>query len=192
MSLFSERMLFAFAIIANCLVIVICFGVLGWDEEGAGSAARNTARLASVFFLVGFAARGLRRWLSGLPESTVLIQAFVAAQMVHFGAVILLHSFRSQEFMSLRGTQIVLSGVLVLVGFTLVVATGMTADPRPNLRLYSMAHIVLLHVIFLIYAVDYAMHPVRPLRWMVVPVALALAMRYWPQRAVTARAAGMQ
>jgi len=49
-------------------------------------------RLAICFFLAGFAAPGLRKWLAWYPEPAMLIQAFVAAQLVHFCSVIRLHT----------------------------------------------------------------------------------------------------
>jgi hypothetical protein len=55
------------------------------NAESAGVATRSTARVAICFFLADFA-NGSR----GIP--TNLIQAFVAAQMVHFCAIIAPHT----------------------------------------------------------------------------------------------------
>ena len=52
------------------------------------AAARNTARFAICFFLTGFAASGLRKWLGWRADPAILMQAFVAPQMIHFCSVI--------------------------------------------------------------------------------------------------------
>jgi len=90
--LLSNGKLLVTAAAGNVLVIALCFAIYGMNHEGAGSATRNTARFAICFFLAGFAAPGLRKWLPWYQQPAPLIQAFVAAQMVHFCAVIALHT----------------------------------------------------------------------------------------------------
>lgn len=90
------RKLTAFAIVANFAVIVLCFGLPGWNEPGARAATRNTARFAITFFLLGFASPGLRKWVNWWPQASLLLQTFVAAQFVHFGAVALSHMVFAQ------------------------------------------------------------------------------------------------
>ena len=87
----NPKLLLAVAV-SNVLIIGLCFATYGMDAEGAGVATRSTARFAICFFLAGFAAPGLGKWLPWYPEGANLIQAFVAAQMVHFCSVIALHT----------------------------------------------------------------------------------------------------
>jgi hypothetical protein len=173
----NRRLLLA-AIVGNSLVVGISFAVFGWNVEGAGVATRSTARFAIAFFLVGLAAPGLKRWINWFPDPVGLIQAFVAAQMIHFACVILLHTlFRPERFHLYPGEI-----VITLVGFSLVVVAGATAVPRPALRFYRFAHIFTLYVIFLILAADYREHPVKSLRLMLIPVLLAMLLRHLPRR----------
>ncbi len=176
--LLSNRKLVVTAAAGNVLVIALCFAVYGMNHEGAGSAARNTARFAICFFLAGFAAPGLRKWLPWYPQPAPLIQAFVAAQMVHFCAVIALHTKFAAEPLQLGLPQI----AVVLLGFSLILATGLTATPRPQSRVSSVAHVVLPYVVWLILAADYPGHPVKPVRLVAIPVFLALALRHLPRR----------
>src|SRR5690242_11827563 len=88
------------AAVANVAVLAASLGL-----HGAGSAARNTARLAALIFLSAFAAPGLRRWLR-FPEPALLIAAYVAAQMVHYAAVALLHTVFAQRPLELGVPQI--------------------------------------------------------------------------------------
>lgn len=173
----NRRLLLA-AIVGNSLVVGLSFAVFGWNAEGAGVATRSTARFAITFFLVGLAAPGLKRWIHAFPDPFGLIQAFVAAQMIHFACVILLHTLFGPESFRLSAGDIVIS----LVGFSLVVAAGATAVPRPGLRFYGFAHILTLYVIFLILAADYREHPVKSLRLMLIPVLLAMLLRHLPRR----------
>lgn len=173
----SNRKLLVTAAAGNVLVIALCFAVYGMNHEGAGSATRNTARFAICFFLAGFAAPGLRKWLPWYPQPAPLIQAFVAAQMVHFGAVIALHTKFAAEPLHLGPPQI----AVVLLGFSLILATGLTATARPQSRVSSVAHVVLPYVIWLILAADYPGHPVKPVRLIAIPVLFALVLRHLPR-----------
>jgi hypothetical protein len=187
----SNRKLLVIASASNVLLIALCFAVYGMNLEGAGSATRNTARFAICFFLAGFAAPGLRKWLSWYPQPAPLIQAFVAAQMVHFCAVIALHTRFAAEPLHLGLPQI----AVVLLGFSLILAigilatgiseTGMTATSRPQSRVSSAAYVVLLYVVWLILAADYPGHPVKPVRLVAIPVFLALVLRHLPRGRAT-------
>jgi len=173
----DRRLLYA-AVIVNCVIVGLSFAVSGWNVEGAVSATRNTARFAIAFFLTGLAAPGLKRWIAWFPEPFALIQAFVAAQMIHFGCVALLHTqFAPGDFHISFGEV-----VITIVGFSLVVAAGATAIPRPGQRFYGLAHISTLYVIFPILAADYGEHPVKLLRLMLIPVLLAMLLRHLPRR----------
>ena len=174
----TKRNLLLIATLCNVLIIVLCFVVYGLNTEGAGAATRYTARFAICFFLAGFAAPGLRKWLPWYPEPAVLIQAFVAAQMVHFCAVILLHTRFSAEPLQLGAPQI----AIVVVGSSIVLGVGLTAQPRAQSRVYSAARVVFLYLVWLILAADYPTHPVKALRLVGILVFLALALRHLPRR----------
>ena len=170
--------LIAFAVAANVLIIVICLVLLGWNQEGAGAATRNTARFAIAFFLAGFAAPGARRWFEWWPEPAVLLQTFVAAQFVHFAAVVLLHTTFSPDGLQLGAGQV----AVVIVGFSIVAGLGATATMKPGHALRRIMHLMLVYLIFLILAADYSQHPVKVLRWMMAPIVLALILRHVPRK----------
>ena len=173
----SNRKLLLTAAFCNFVVIVLCFTVYGMNVEGAGAATRNTARFAICFFLAGFAAPGIRKWLSWYPRPTTLIHAFVAAQMVHFCSVIVLHTKFAAEPLRLGAPEI----AVVLIGFSIVVGAGLTAALAAQSRISSHVHVVLLYLIWLILAADYPHHPVKPLRLIAIPVGLALVLRHLPR-----------
>jgi hypothetical protein len=116
----SNRNLLLTAAACNVVVIVLCFVVYGMNVEGAGAATRNTARFAICFFLAGFAAPGIRKWLPWYSQPATLIHAFVAAQMVHFCSVIVLHTKFAAAPLQLGVPEI----AVVLVGFSIVVGAG--------------------------------------------------------------------
>lgn len=179
-----RRKLIAFAVIANLVIIALCFALSGWNEVGAGAATRNTARFATIFFLLGFASPGLRKWLNRWPEPWILLQTFVAAQFVHFGAVALLHTVFAEGGFHLGIPQV----VLVLVGFSIVAGVGWTAVPQPGKRLRAAAHLFLVYLVFLILAADYSQHPVKAMRWMTLPLAMAFALRHLPRKTARSQA----
>jgi hypothetical protein len=182
-SLSNFKLLLA-AAFSNVLVIGLCFAIYGMDAEGAGVATRSTARFAICFFLAGFAAPGLRKWLPWYPDAANLIRAFVAAQMVHFCAVIALHTKFATEPVPLGGPQI----AIILAGFSIVLGVGITASPRTQSHfVYSAAHLVFLYMLWLILAADYAKHPIKSLRLMAIPVVIALVLRHLPRRHTTKR-----
>jgi hypothetical protein len=182
-SLSNPRLLLA-AAFSNILIIGLCFAIYGLNAEGAGAATRSTARFAICFFLAGFAAPGLQKWLPWYPEAANLIQAFVAAQMVHFCSVIALHTKFAAEPLQLGGPQI----AITLIGFSIVLGAGITAPPRTQSHIiYRAAHLVLLYMIWLILAADYAKHPIKSLRLVAILVVIALVLRHLPQRYTTKR-----
>jgi hypothetical protein len=173
-----RRQLFAFAALTNCAVIVASFAALGLNAPGAGAATRFTARFAIVFFMIGFAAPGLRKWLAWVPDGALWMQAFVVAQFVHFAAVILLHTTFAEHGLRIGIPEV----AIVLVGFTAVAGIGLTAAPLPGRRIRSAIHIFLIYAIVLILAADYSRHPAKPLRWMLLPIVLAFLMRHLSPR----------
>jgi hypothetical protein len=170
----------AFAVVVNIGIIVLCFALSGWNEAGAGSATRNTARFAIAFFLLGFATPGVRRLVSGWPDAVILLQTFVAAQFVHFGAVALLHTVFAKGGFHLEFPQV----IIVIVGFSIVAGVGWTATPIRGKRIRTLVHFVLLYLIFLILAADYSQHPDKALRWMILPLAVAFVLRHLPGRSM--------
>jgi len=177
----NPKLLLAVAV-SNVLIIGLCFATYGMDAEGAGVATRATARFAICFFLAGFAAPGLGKWLPWYPEGANLIQAFVAAQMVHFCSVIALHTKFATEPLQLGAPQI----AIILVGFSIVLGVGITAPLRRQSHiLFRAAHRVLLYMIWLILAADYTKHPIKSLRLVATLVVIALVLRHLPQRHTT-------
>jgi hypothetical protein len=159
----SSRKLWIWAALGDLSVGLLSFAVHGFNLSGAGSATRNTARFAIIFFLV---------------------RAYMAAQFVHFAFVINLHTtFASQIEIGLP--QIAIS----LLGFSLVAATGYTATAVT--RAGVLIHTVLLYINWLILALDYPKHPYRLMRLVTIPVFLALLLRHLPKpKAQEAKAAG--
>ena len=169
-----RRRLIASAIFVNFVVIAASFVISGWNHAGAGAATRYTARFAILFFLIGFAAHGLCKWISWFPESAIWMQAFVAAQFVHFGAVIIMHTVFAESGLHL-GTQEI---ALVLIGFTIVSGVGLTAVPLPGHRFRSWIHVFLIYLILVILVADYSQHLIRSLRWFLLPIVAAAVLRH--------------
>lgn len=166
------------AALGNVLVIVACVAIYGLNTEGAGVATRATARFAICFFLAGFAAPGIRRWVAGYPEAARLIQAFVAAQMVHFCAVIALHTKFASAPQHLSGAR---AGGIV-AGFTIVLAAGITASAQFQSKISRTAGVALLYILWLIFALVYAKHPVHSFRLVEIGIIVALVLRHLPRR----------
>lgn len=97
--------------------------------------------------------------------------------MVHFSAVALLHLAFLRDIGSAPILQV---AAAVLVGFSLVAAVGILAEPWPGL--VGAVRLVALHLVFLIFAVDYLKHPIRPLRLMALVYLSALVIRYLPAK----------
>ena len=166
------------AVLGNVLVIAGCFAVYGWGTDGAGAAARATARFAVWFFLAGFAAPGLRRWLHGYPEAAGWIQAFVAAQMVHFCAVIALHTKFASAPQHLSGPH----AASIVAGFTVVLAAGIAVSARSQSTISRAVRVALLYILWLVFVLVYAKHPVHSFRLVEIGVVLALVLRHLPRR----------
>jgi len=75
-----------------------------------------------------------------------------------------------------------------LIGFSIVLGAAITAPPRAQSPIiYRAAHLVLLYMIWLILAADYAKHPIKSLRLVAILVVIALVLRHLPQRHTTKR-----
>jgi hypothetical protein len=180
----SSRKLWILAAVGDLLVGIASLAVHGFTAAAAGSATRNTARFAILFLLTGFAAAGLRRWFPALTDSANLVRAYMAAQFVHFGFVINLHTVFADR-LGIGFAQVAIS----LLGFSLVAATGLTAGAVT--RAGTIIHTVLLYINWLILAADYPQHPVKHMRLVAIPVFFAMIVRWLPKaKAESANAAG--
>jgi hypothetical protein len=160
------------AVVVNVAVMSACWTVYGWNPVGAHVAARNTARFSSLWFIVGFAAPGLSRWFRALPGFKI-IQAFVAAHLVHFAAVAMMLA----AFMPAHASHDpIRTAAIVVIGSALVIAAGLTAKPRLS-AVYTTVHAALLALIFLIFFLGFLKDPLKPVRGLVVLLALALILR---------------
>lgn len=167
------RWLLSLAAASNLTVAVATIALHGWNAAGAHAAARNTARFSSLWFTVAFAAPGLSRLIRRLPAGARLVHAFVAAHLVHFAVVAaLVASIETAHLVQ----KPVASAAILVFGFSLVVGAGLTATPCSS-RLYSGVHKFTLYVLFLIFSLTFAQNAVKPLRLMVVPLALAFLLR---------------
>lgn len=169
----GSRLLLGVAAASNIVVALATLAARGWNAGSAPAAARNTARFSCLWFLVAFAAPGMARLTRGLPAGARLVQAFVAAHLVHFAVVAaLIVSFERAHL----AQKPLASAAILVFGFSLVVGAGLTATPRSS-RFYSALHSFTLYALFLIFFLAFARNPVRPLRLMAVPLGLAFLLR---------------
>jgi hypothetical protein len=166
------RALIWMAVVGNVAVMSASWSLYGWNLIGAHVAARNTARFSSLWFIVGFAAPGLSRWLPALPGFRI-IHAFVAAHLVHFAAVAMMLAAFMPAHVSHDPMR---AGAIIVIGSALVIAAGLTARPRSSSVLTAI-HAALLAVLFLIFFLGFLKDPLKPVRGLVVLLALALVFR---------------
>lgn len=157
----------------NVLLAATTVGVYGWTPAGIHAAARNTARFASLWFVVAFAAPGLTRFVPLLPTEERLTRAYVAGHLVHFAVVsLLILTFDSAHVLQAPGR----SAAIVLVGFVIVMAVGMTARPRLS-RLHAAARSFALYAIFGIFFLAFVHNSFTPVRLLAIVFAVALVLR---------------
>jgi len=157
----------------NLAVMAATFVVRGWNVAGAHAAARNTARLSALWFVVAFAAPGLILFFRSLPAPATLVHSFFAAHAVHFVTVaVLLTRFEFSHVSQHPGR----TAAVVLGGFLVVLVAAVTATPRPS-RTYSYLHRAALYVVFLIFFGAFVAHPTKPLRTLAVLLVLSLFLR---------------
>ena len=162
-----------FALGANIFVAAGTFAVHGWTAGANHAAARNTARFASLCFVVAFATPGLVRWFSGLRTHARLTHAYVAAHLIHFVVVaVMLLAFESAHLLRAPGESL----AVVLIGVAVVLTAGITARPRPS-RLHNGVHAFAMYAIFAIFLLAFVHNPVKPLRMMAVLLGVALVVR---------------
>jgi hypothetical protein len=161
------------AFTANLFVAATTFAVHGCTAAGAHAAARNTARLAFLVFLIAVSIPGLTHLIRGLPTEENLTYAYVATHFVHYAVVsVLLVAFESAPLRQAPGK----SAAIVLLGFLVVLIIGITARPRPS-RFYGAVHGLALYSVFVIFFLIYLRYRVKPLRLLVIPLGLALILR---------------
>jgi hypothetical protein len=165
------------AIAGNVLVALCTYAIVGWNSAGGHAAARNTARFSFLWFVFAFALPGLVRFQDARPSETRAIQAFVSAHMVHYCAVLTMGYLAADSILRKRNTGSVL---FVAIGFLLVLMLGLTSNPELA-RKYQRMHVILLYVVFLIFLVAYGKHPDHLLRFLLIPLLLALILR-WSSR----------
>jgi hypothetical protein len=107
------------------------------------------------------------------PTAASLVKAFVAAQCVHFVAVIVTIALDNTHFLRHFSIGTVLT---VGIGFSVVILAGLTATPRPS-RLHNALHSISLYLIYPIFLLAYFKHPVKPLRVVALLLVIALVIR---------------
>jgi len=169
----SHRFLLWMVAGANAVVAGMTYALLGWNRAGAHAATRNTARFAALCFMVAFAAPALVRFAKRLSSEATLVLAFVAAQGVHFAAVIVLLSVFEREHVAQNRLQ---TALVITIGFGLVLTAAVTSQPR-IVRWYTAVRTFALYSIFLIFTLGFAFNQVKPLRIFAVLLLAALIVR---------------
>jgi hypothetical protein len=168
----SGRSAVMIAVAGNGIVLCLSWVGYGWNWAGVHGAARNTARFSEQWFLAGFLAPGLVRWIRRWPAETDLLQAFVAAPMVHYGSVLAVLAFDPAQVLH----HPIAAGVAIAGGFWLVLGLGLTARPRAS-ALYGYLHRFLLYVIFRVFFVGLLNDRFRPFRGLAAGLGLGLILR---------------
>ena len=166
-------MLWLTAIVSNLVVATVTFLFYGWNVAAAHAAARNTARFSGLWFLLAFAAPGLRRIVASLPDDVRLVRSFVAAHMVHFAVVACILTVWESAHTKDHPAQA--AGTIVL-GFSLVIAVGVTAVQRAS-RVFTAVHRMLLYVVFLIFFAGFLKDVIRPLHVIAILFGVGLILR---------------
>ncbi|HEX6504989.1 MAG TPA: hypothetical protein VF011_17245 [Terriglobales bacterium] len=160
------------AAIANCVVALATVAIHGWNAAGAHAVARNSARLAALFFIVAFAAPGLVRFVRRLPSAATLLWAWFAAHLVHFASVaVLLSTFERAHIAHHPGQSI----LVLLVGSGVVLGAALTASWKSPL--YTAIHNISLYAVFMLFTLAFARNRVPALRLLAVALGLALVLR---------------
>ena len=153
------------------------YAIIGWNSAGGHAAARNTARFSFLWFAFAFALPGLVRFHGAMPSETRAIQAFVSAHTIHYCAVLTMGYLAADSILRKGNRGSVL---FVAIGFVLVLMVGLTSNPELA-RKYRRMNAILLYVVFLIFLVAYGKHPDHLLRSLLIPLLLALILR-WSSR----------
>jgi hypothetical protein len=106
-----------------------------------------------------------------------LVQAFVAAHLIHFTTVaVLLASFDRGHVLHHPAR----AALAVLFGLSLAVLAGLTAVPRAS-RSYTALHAVTLYALFFPFFLAFASNRVKPLRLYALVLLCALILRQIPR-----------
>ena len=169
----SNRFLPSIVAAANAVVAGLRYAILGWSLAGAHAATRNTARFSAICFAIAFAGPALARLGRRVPSEAILILALVAAQGIHFAAVIALLSIFERAHVAHNPLQ---TAVVFTVGFGLVLVASLTAQPRVG-HCYRATRAFVLYAIFLIFTLAFATNRVKPWRGLLVLFVAALVLR---------------
>ena len=160
------------AVIANCIVVLVTLAIQGWSSAGSHAAARNSARLSAMCYVIAFAAPGLVRFVRGLPSVTTLFWTWFAAHLVHFVTVgILLLSFERPHITRHPGQAV----LVVLIGSCVVFGAALTSASHS--RMSTVTHKILLYVVFGIFTLAFAHNRIPALRLLAAALALVLVLR---------------
>lgn len=150
----------------------LTYSLEGWAAAGAHAAARNTARISALCFIVAFAAPGLANWFTQMPSYARLVQAFFAAHSVHFVTVMYLIAWLERtRLISKPGS----SAAVILIGAGLVVAAGLTASSET--RQSRWIHEISMYAVFLLFFLAFVHNRVFVLRFYAVVLGIALLIR---------------
>ena len=160
------------AAIANIVIAVGTFAILGWNSAAAHAAARNSARFATVCFLIALAGPGLHRFTSRLPSSPALLWTWFAAHLVHFASVaLLLVAFERAQIVQHPGRTL----VVLLIGSGVVFGAALTASSHS--RAGVVIHNISLYAVFTLFTLAFTHNRVIALRFLAVALGLALVLR---------------
>ena len=161
------------ALLGNVIVASATYALRGWNVAGAHAAARNTARFSVLWFMAGLAAPGLARLLMSLADEVRLIQAFLAAHLVHFATVTaLIVTFEGRHLREHPGQ----AATVIIMGSGLTLLAGLTATPRSS-KPYTIIHRIALYSVFLLFFLAFVHNPVKPLRLIALALGLAFLVR---------------
>ncbi len=156
----------------NFLVASLSFLILGWNSIAAHAAARNTARVGLLLFILAFAQPELARFVTKLPSAIYLVHGFVGAMMVHFAVVAVTIAIDHNHHLR----KLDLGAILIIVlGSTIVFASGLTAAGKS--RLARITHNVLLFFILGIFTAAYFAYPTKAMRAFAVLLMISLILR---------------
>jgi len=169
----SQRALIVFAIVANTAVAAISYLVYGWNAVGGHVAARSTARLSVLLFVLAFAQPGLARWISAFPSYAAVFYSFVAAIGVHFVTVAIVLSLDKTHQLR-RDPKVELA--VIVIGSLNVILAGVTAGLRA-IRAMRFLHALFAYALFVIFMLAFVKHYQVPLRGIAVLLAISMVVR---------------
>ena len=154
----------AFIIVSLLLALVVAaltVLVRGTSIPTAAAVARNTAIFSGFVFALAFAYPGIRGWaaLPDQPNYPALLLAFVAAHLVHYGAVV-------ARAIVEHGGRRLFSGAGLLTtafGFSVVALIGLTARARPEQRGAGRVNTITVWLAWLLFLVAFASFSPRSL-----------------------------